>query len=272
MNNIVTIQKGKCTADPLYQWDLNRVLEIRGLSLPSIPEIHFTNDAMTKAIVRQSTMDDAGIITVNIPNSLLQKPYPIKAYVCIYEGNTFKSLYLIVIPIKTRNKPGDYTLEDDPEVYSFNALENKIDNALAESNKKYNDAIKVYDASVEELNKKYDASVAELNETIAREIENAVDGATGATVVSGEAMAICVDDKRGIYELTLTFDFEPSLIIFFEGEDGDCLFVWLNGFLWSDSNTPRAIPFENNEVVISSGNNNIYDGTYQYIAVGGGNV
>lgn len=129
--SIVNVQKdNRYTVEPLYQWDVNQVLEIRGLSLPSIPSIHFTNEAMDKAIVRQAAMDDAGVITVNVPNSLLQKPYKIKAYVCIYEGETFETLYKIEIPVNARKKPADYTIEDDQEVYSFNALENSVNNAV----------------------------------------------------------------------------------------------------------------------------------------------
>lgn len=125
----VTVTKDRYVVDnPLYQWDVNEVLEIRGLSLPSIPEIHFTNNVMERAIVRQASMDDAGVITVGIPNSLLQKPSPVFAYVCIYEGDTFETLYKIEIPLKLRKQPTDYSITDDQEIYSFNALENQITN------------------------------------------------------------------------------------------------------------------------------------------------
>lgn len=115
------------SVNTLYQWDLNQVLTIYGLSLPTIPEIHFTNTGMERAIVRQATMDDAGVITVNIPNSLLQKPYTITAYICIHEGETFETLHKIEIPVKARKMPTDYTFIDDAEeIYSFNKLENMI--------------------------------------------------------------------------------------------------------------------------------------------------
>lgn len=126
----VIVTKDRYTVDnPLYQWDINEVLEIRGLSLPSIPEIHFTNNAMDRAIVRQASMDNAGVITVAIPNSLLQKPSPVVAYVCVYEGDTFETRYRIEIPLKLRKQPTDYSFTDDQEeIYSFNALENQIIN------------------------------------------------------------------------------------------------------------------------------------------------
>lgn len=127
---IITVDKYKYTAEPLYQWDLNQTLEIRGLSLPSIPEIHFHNAALGRAIVRQADMDEAGVVRVDIPNSLLQKAYPIAVYLCRYEGETFFSEYRVELEVRRRAQPSDYILVDDPEVYSFNALENQVVNAL----------------------------------------------------------------------------------------------------------------------------------------------
>lgn len=125
----INITSLRYSVESLYQWDVNQVLTICGLSLPKNPEIHFVNSAMERAIVRQSAMDDTGVITVNVPNSLLQKPYTITAYVCMYEGDTFETLYKIDIPVKARKQPSDYTFIDDAEeIYSFNKLENMINN------------------------------------------------------------------------------------------------------------------------------------------------
>lgn len=172
----VTVQKDRYTVDSVYQWDKDQELVITGLSLASIPEIHFTNDAMDKAIVRQSTMDDAGVITAEIPNSLLQKPYKIRAYVCIYERETFKSLYLITIPVEARSMPNDYTItSDDGEVYSFNALENQVLNLIA-SNEKLSADVKNSNAQLEsKLKSTYNTAVAEIkasNEELEETINN----------------------------------------------------------------------------------------------------
>lgn len=128
--SIVTVNKNTYTVEPLYQWDKDQTLEIRGLSLAKVPEIHFAHEGMGRAIVRQSTMDAAGVVTVDVPNSLLQKPYTVHVYVCAYTGGTFETLYKIDVPVKARECPADYTLENDHEVYSFNALENEVANAL----------------------------------------------------------------------------------------------------------------------------------------------
>lgn len=114
--------------DSLYQWDINQELAISGLNLTSAPEIHFTNDLMDRAIVKQSSLSK-GIVTVRIPNSLLQKALTIKAYVGKYEVNTFKIVESIEIPIIPKARPLDYTIEDsDEEIYSFKSIENEITN------------------------------------------------------------------------------------------------------------------------------------------------
>lgn len=168
MSNAV-VKSDRYTVDPLYQWDKDQVLTIYGLSLPSIPEIHFTNTYMDKAIVKQSTMDDAGIISVNIPNSLLQNPYKITAYICIYEGETFKTLYSLDIPVKPRKKPADYTLELDDEVYSFRAMENRIENLaslIADHNGVDEELIKKYVNLGNELEKKYNETAERVNTSL----------------------------------------------------------------------------------------------------------
>lgn len=117
--------------DSLYQWDLNQDLVINGLNLTTAPEIHFANAIMDKAIVKQATLE-GGVVTVRIPNSLLQEALTIKAYVGIYEGETFKVVETIEIPIIAKPRPADYQIEDsDEEIYSFKALENKINNLVA---------------------------------------------------------------------------------------------------------------------------------------------
>jgi lysophospholipase L1-like esterase len=129
--------------DSLHQWDINQVLEVTGLNLTSAPEVHFSNKNMDRAIVRQSTMTDH-VVRVDIPNSLLQDPLRIYAHIGVYEGDTFKVVELVEIPVIPRKRPEDYQIEDtDGEIYSFKALENalankadnaRVDNILAHNN------------------------------------------------------------------------------------------------------------------------------------------
>lgn len=119
----------KYVTDSLNQWDLNQVLQVTGLNLTTAPEVHFSNANNDRAIVRQSTMTNH-VVSVNIPNSLLQDPLRIYAHIGIYEGDTFKVVELVEIPVIARKRPEDYQIEaNDDEVYSFKRLENLIGNA-----------------------------------------------------------------------------------------------------------------------------------------------
>ena len=169
----VNVEKNTYTVEPMYQWDLNQTLVIYGLSLASVPEVHFTTTAMGKAIVRQATMDAAGVIRAEVPNSLLQKPYTIQAYICIYEGSTFETQYKLDIPVKARNKPEDYTLEDDHEVYSFNALENQVVNALAKVAEAETD-YKAAEAMVADAKTAYESAAAEVEAAVADAVDTAM--------------------------------------------------------------------------------------------------
>jgi len=111
-----TIANIKHTVDKVYQWDVNRTLEICGLSLASAPEIHFATASMKEAIVKQSTMDAAGVITVQIPNVLLQKAEKIKVYIYVRGYDSYKTDREFTINVIARAKPSDYIMPDDDPV------------------------------------------------------------------------------------------------------------------------------------------------------------
>lgn len=116
--------------DSLYQWDLNQILSVSGLNLAVAPEVHFSNANVDRAIVRQSALNK-GVVSVAIPNSLLQDPLRINAHIGIYEDGTFKVVEKVEIPIIPRKRPVDYQIQDsDEEIYSFKALENHIANMV----------------------------------------------------------------------------------------------------------------------------------------------
>lgn len=116
--------------DSLYQWDKDQTLQVCGVNIAVAPEIHFTNNEMDRAIVRQGALED-GVITVKIPNSLLQSSQNIKAYIGIWVGSTFNTIETVVIPVTKRERPEGYELAaNDEEYYSFNKLENRMANMV----------------------------------------------------------------------------------------------------------------------------------------------
>lgn len=205
--------------DSLYQWDLNQVLSVTGLNLAVVPEVHFSNANTDRAIVRQATKVN-NVISVGIPNSLLQEPLRIRAHIGIYEGDTFKVVELVEIPVIARKRPNDYQIQDsDEEIYSFQALENAIANMVKVSDfntdkASINASISTLDKSV---NSRIDNIIAHNNDTEGNtelvDIRTDVDGNThdsaGAAVRVIEKIA-----SKGLTAFSaiadkITVDFEP---------------------------------------------------------------
>lgn len=180
--------------DSLYQWDLNRDLVINGLGLTTTPEIHFTNANMDRAIVRQATLE-GGIITARIPNSLLQEALTVKAYVGLYEGEEFRTIEVVEIPVIAKARPLDYILEvSDEEVYSFKALENKVESA-----------VQTVDTAITEMNNKLESYVPEISLTkVASDISiimdsNIAERTAKITRINPNAIAIPVITFARLY-------------------------------------------------------------------------
>lgn len=170
---------GTYLTESLHQWDLNQTLEVTGLNLDSAPEVHFSNSNSDRAIVRQASLKNQ-VITVSIPNSLLQEPHRVFAHIGVYEGDTFKVVEVADIPVKPRKRPADYQLTDaDEEVYSFKRLENllanratnaRVDNIIAHNNDtagnselvdiRYGADDKVYDSAGEAIRAQIEASMS----------------------------------------------------------------------------------------------------------------
>ena len=225
-NNYVT--------DSLYQWDVNQDLVISGLGLSVAPEIHFANANMDRAIVRQSTLE-GGVITIRIPNSLLQAPLTIKAYVGLYEGDTFKVIETIEIPVIAKARPADYTIEDsDEEIYSFNKLENEIVNAKMEIAEQCDaNLVELTETNARNaklLNTRLDNIVANNNDTEGNTelIDMRVDHAGNTHESAGEALR---DQDKRLFNLTDTVlksmlrnsSVSNEEYIEFEKEDAYCI-------------------------------------------------
>ena len=127
---IVVRKNNTFTVSDLFQWDTDREIEIYGLRLASLPEIHFATSQMSKAIVKQATSYKDGVIRVAIPNVLLETATPIRVFICTHEGEKFISRYSLTINVKARPKPEDYIAEDDEKIYSYNALENLVNDTV----------------------------------------------------------------------------------------------------------------------------------------------
>lgn len=226
---MIKVTGDKYTAESLYQWDKNQTLEIYGLSLPFIPQIHFTNSTLARAIVQPSTVDSAGVISVKVPNSLLTTATPITVYICEQTTTAFKSYYSLQIKVIARVKPGDYTVEiSDDEVYSFIALESLVYTKCSELENQYNatanalrsevaeiieTASAEFDRKLEDFNNSYDdlENFENNYERILGDVDNNLTYSTTET----DSGQVWVDGKkiyRKVYDVTSgTYYFEQSV-------------------------------------------------------------
>ncbi len=106
----------------LVQWDKNQKIVIPDLGLQNVPYFHFCNRKSTEAIVVSSVRNGDNFVA-EIPNILLQQPYPVLIYVYAYlTATSAKTVYTIKIPVTQRVKPSDYT--DSNSAYHYVAINN----------------------------------------------------------------------------------------------------------------------------------------------------
>lgn len=121
------------TINRFYQWDIDQkiVIDLNGCDeryLQNLPEVHFSNSSRKEALVVRSTVKYSGndvaaqddsvatmhagdIIIADIPNILLQEPYPLLVYVYLTDADDSSSQKTILyseIPVRKRAKPSDY--------------------------------------------------------------------------------------------------------------------------------------------------------------------
>lgn len=104
---IVDVTDICATSYGLTQWDYGQILTLEGIVIPEGTEIHFCQNgvAYTDAIHGN---------TVNIPDYLLQYPDKITVYLYIVGAGSGKTIRKIILPVREREKPGDYVTPEEP--------------------------------------------------------------------------------------------------------------------------------------------------------------
>ena len=92
------------TVSGLHQWDYGQKLEIHGLGLPAMIEVHFACLNMQEAHVRIGTTAD-GVTTVAIPDGCLEHDTPLRAWVYVVDTTSGRTEKTIMLPITARTKP-----------------------------------------------------------------------------------------------------------------------------------------------------------------------
>ena len=95
-------------SDPLTQWDYGQ--ELRVANIPGLldAEIHFSCKGTREALIVDANIEEKEVVA-EIPDELLMEGEEIQAYVYAVDKNSGKTIYTVIIPVKRRKKPEDYS-------------------------------------------------------------------------------------------------------------------------------------------------------------------
>lgn len=116
------------------QWDINQTLKIvlYGMDdgyMKNAPYVHFANIKSSEALVVSSTLQGDDTVLVDIPNQLLQEPYPLLIYVYLNDSSDASSQRTIVkieIPVHKRARPSDYEYVENIDRITAEVIKQEI--------------------------------------------------------------------------------------------------------------------------------------------------
>lgn len=154
----------------LFQWDQNITICIYGLGLSEKPEIHFaTRDSDTAyrfALDNITLNTDEDVVSSLIPNDLLWENKQILVYVVTNQSITvngameqrIQSIYMAQIPVKSRAKPSDFTLETNVQGVDVMALKGLLDTL--------NTKVPILENEIKELKQTDESLSADITDTL----------------------------------------------------------------------------------------------------------
>lgn len=180
--------------DALYRYDLNQKLKIFNSGLTSAPAIHFANKKSVEALVVQSTIS-GGVITVDIPNQLLEMPFEIVAFVYTEVDNVGTTIDKIRIPVIDRPKPMDYQYSDNITIMTYGKIEADIVAYFARADNK----IDTVDARLTQADETEAAARQAADANLKAQIDAIVIGASEDAVASVEVSHARTDPNGTAY-------------------------------------------------------------------------
>ena len=140
MQNVIDVDcygsDGVTRLKQLTQWDMGQVVSIDSIYKFSDdpPEIHWCNRMSEECLKVKSTFKNDKLY-MDVPNILLQEPYPIIGYVYLQESNTVGTTIIrFRIPVKSRQKPSDYNYIENVDRITLSKINNKLDNVCYNMN------------------------------------------------------------------------------------------------------------------------------------------
>ena len=150
-------ERYKSSLGYFWQWDSNQQLIVDD---DTVFEVHFSNRSDTVALVCEIKEVD-GIRVVDVPNILLQRDWPLHVYAFAQDYTEYEKTF----EVKGRDKPADYVYTET-EVKSFDELEKKVDNHIADVSNPHNvTAEQINTYTKQEIDEKTKVTDVQINNT-----------------------------------------------------------------------------------------------------------
>ena len=101
--------------DDVWQYDFGQILQIEGLSLPPVVEVHYANKGEDIALP-QTGVTEGGITTAPIPNEILKEKGAFTAYIFVTDGESGETCYTINGYVNKRPPVKGFNTPEDQEI------------------------------------------------------------------------------------------------------------------------------------------------------------
>lgn len=197
------------TIDYFTQWDTNQKIVIRlegcgddyhieSGELQTVPEVHFTNIKRDTALAVKATLDGNDIV-VDVPNLILEEPYPVLIYVWYTNKeypNSQSTIARTEIAVRQKNKPHDYYYVENITTVTAEAIKQEVhDRVSKEAEEKINNDVADLKAKVEKQLSDNNDRMTVINERIA---------AVNASIESTDNNIAAVNERMAAIETSFS--------------------------------------------------------------------
>ena len=132
--------------EDVWQYDFGQVLQISGLSLPPVVEVHYANKGKDIALP-QTGVTEGGITTAPIPNEILEEKGAFTAYIFVTDGESGETCYTINGYVNKRPRVKGFNTPEDQEILhaavgAVNAAAERAESAEAKATEAANQTAK----------------------------------------------------------------------------------------------------------------------------------
>lgn len=150
--NIIPVQLDYrfVTTRKIWQYDYGQILSITGQNLPTATEVHFSLDIRGGSTLSRVGTTADGTTTVKIPDELLKNngksgDFSIYAFIYVIDEESGNTEYRITIPVYSRPKPENPSVDPTPEPNIFHETITAVNNAADRAEKAVKDTEQIRD-------------------------------------------------------------------------------------------------------------------------------